>query len=280
MVAEGNLGGQATRKVSCRSFIFTDVVYPPGFALPWHAHERASIQFILEGSNSESLGIGERHCKRFDMTYKPAGERHRNNYGLAGARCLIIEMPQTWLDGLRDIAPIPDVPKFVGAGALAGVAARIEREVMVADPFTPLVLDGLMLELLASAARARHAVPVNVPRWLERARELLHARFNCEIELNAIAAEVGVHPVHVASVFRRVYGYTPGEYVRRLRIAEARQQLLESDRPICQISVDCGFYDQSHLTKTFKRYTGLTPQQYRAGSTCGTCDSGDESLSS
>ena len=43
----------------------------------------------------------------------------------------------------------------------------------------------------------------------------------------------------------------------------ARHQLSERHRPLSQIAAEAGFADQSHFTRTFKRFTGLTPRQYR-----------------
>jgi AraC-like DNA-binding protein len=49
----------------------------------------------------------------------------------------------------------------------------------------------------------------------------------------------------------------------RLRLQLARRQLTESNDPVGTIAQACGFYDQSHFTRAFKKYTGLTPLAYR-----------------
>jgi AraC family transcriptional regulator len=81
-----------------------------------------------------------------------------------------------------------------------------------------------------------------------------------------IARRVGVHPVYLASEFRRRYGLTVGEYVRQLRIEYASRQLSTSDTPLVEIALNSGFSSQSHFSWTFKRITGITPAQFRAGS--------------
>ena len=47
------------------------------------------------------------------------------------------------------------------------------------------------------------------------------------------------------------------------RIENAKELLFNGNSDLAEISLDCGFYDQSHFTKTFKQFTGLTPQQYK-----------------
>ena len=70
-----------------------------------------------------------------------------------------------------------------------------------------------------------------------------------------------------ASTFRRMFAKvmetTPGAYVNTIRINHARKLLSGNDKTIEAISVECGFYDQSHFEKAFKRERGMTPGEYR-----------------
>ena len=79
-----------------------------------------------------------------------------------------------------------------------------------------------------------------------------------------LALDIGVHPVHLARVFRKNFDCTVGEFVRRLRIERACKEIAESSAPISEIALALGFYDQSHFSNTFKRFTGMTPAAYRA----------------
>lgn len=102
------------------------------------------------------------------------------------------------------------------------------------------------------------------PKWLERAKLMLEERFAEPNKLSEIAAEVGVHPVHLAREFRRSYGSTVGEYLRKLRIEYACRQLMITDHSPARIATAAGFADQSHFARTFKRMQGTTPGKYRA----------------
>jgi AraC family transcriptional regulator len=76
-----------------------------------------------------------------------------------------------------------------------------------------------------------------------------------------------VHPGYLASAFRRHFGCTIGEFVRRQRIALACRALTDGDAPLADVAIEAGFADQSHFTRTFKRQLGMTPAAYRKTTT-------------
>ncbi len=68
-------------------------------------------------------------------------------------------------------------------------------------------------------------------------------------------------PFHLLRVFRKKVGITPNEYLINLRIEKAKA-LLREGVTISEIAFHTGFTDQSHLTKTFRGLTGMTPKKY------------------
>jgi AraC family transcriptional regulator len=69
--------------------------------------------------------------------------------------------------------------------------------------------------------------------------------------------------VHLAREFRRAFGASVGEYVRRLRIDYACRELAATGRSVTEIAFDAGFSSHSHFTAAFRRVTGTTPTRYR-----------------
>jgi AraC family transcriptional regulator len=147
------------------------------------------------------------------------------------------------------------------------LARRLYKEFTLMDGISPLVVEGLMLEMIGETVR--HSVYNSrtganlAPQWLRQARDSLHARFTERLTLTELARDVGVHPVHLAQAFHKSYQCTVGDYVRQLRIEYARRELAASETPIIQIALAAGFCDQSHFTRTFKRVVGVAPSQYR-----------------
>ncbi len=81
--------------------------------------------------------------------------------------------------------------------------------------------------------------------------------------LSEIAGAAGVHPVHLSREFRRFYACTVSDFMRKLRIEHASHLLADTETPLAEIAMICGFADQSHFSAVFKREVGLTPSRFR-----------------
>jgi len=100
-------------------------------------------------------------------------------------------------------------------------------------------------------------------RRLDRCLDYLSAHAADAPTLTDMARVADVHPMHLARLFRKRFGYSMGEYVRRRRIAWACEQLSHDAGTISSIAADAGFADHAHFTRTFRRITGSTPRWYR-----------------
>jgi AraC family transcriptional regulator len=228
--------------------------------LALHTHERAFFCLVLGGAFSERCGRSTRACSPLTLLFRPAGESHADVFHLE-TRCFNFELDATRLTGLRKLSAVFDAPTAVDAGTASSVAGRVYREFQNPDALSNLAVEGLMLELAAEFLRDA-ARPV--PRaWLARVHEEIRERFAETVSLPDLARSTGVHPVHLAREFRKHYGCTVGEFVRRLRVERACELLLGSDLPVSEIALACGFFDQSHLSKAFQRLTGVSPARFR-----------------
>jgi AraC family transcriptional regulator len=241
-----------------------EALYAPDFRMRPHSHQTAFVHLVLRGALEDRCGRTTHTCTPSTVIFHPAELIHANHFLAPGARTFSIELDARWLDRLREVSPVRDGPVVSHGGQLAGVAVRLYHTVPETDAASALVMEGLVLELLGEIARRGVAVVERKPpRWLAQTRELLHARFAESLTLEEIATAVGVHPVHLASTFRRHYGCTVGDTVRRLRIEYAARELVRSGAPLVEIALNAGFADQSHFTRAFKHLIGATPAEYR-----------------
>jgi AraC family transcriptional regulator len=252
-------------RVEVSGYVLTKTFRPPGLVLPSHFHEHANIGLTVDGCFTETVGTTAHELNPSCVVFRPAGEKHFNRYGKAAARCLIIEVKPERLAGIRQVTQILDRASCIKADLVSTLALRIFHESRMRDTVAPLSIEALTLELLVHAARLQCVRDQSPPLWLRQAREALHEQFAESISLSSIAESVGVHAAHVAKMFRRHYGCTVGDYVRRLRLDYAARLLVQSDRNLSTIALLAGFYDQSHFTQLFKLRFGVTPGGFRAG---------------
>jgi AraC family transcriptional regulator len=90
--------------------------------------------------------------------------------------------------------------------------------------------------------------------WQEkRAKEMIEARLDGDISPAALAQECGLSVSHFARAFRRSTGMAPHQWLLQRRVAKAKQAMRETDAPLVEIAVSCGFADQSHFTRVFSK---------------------------
>ena len=97
---------------------------------------------------------------------------------------------------------------------------------------------------------------------IARARGYLGTRFAGPVRLAHIAAECGLSAFQLIRVFQRVLGVSPYAYVVQMRVNRARD-LLHQGVGVSEVAYACGFSDQSHLTRVFKKAIGVPPGVYR-----------------
>jgi AraC family transcriptional regulator len=236
-----------------------------GARLPWHAHEHANVVLLLDGSFTETFAGRSVTCTDPVALYKPAAERHANEYGRDGARFLIVELLPAQLEQLRVRGAKLGGVRTVRDGAVLDLGVRLYRELRQLDAYSTLSVAGLVYELLAVMSRAVGTESdAPAPRWLRRVRDELHDNFSQRFNIGELASRAAVHPDHLSRSFRRHYGVLIGEYVRRLRLEWAARELVSADRTLAELAVTAGFVDQSEFTRRFREHFGTTPGRYRS----------------
>jgi AraC-like DNA-binding protein len=99
---------------------------------------------------------------------------------------------------------------------------------------------------------------------LERARRMVeHGRAHARLDLDSVAASVGMSRSNFARCFRSTYGTTFGEFVLRSRIERSKKLLRGTALKITDVSNEAGWSSPSYFHQAFKRLTKMTPEQYK-----------------
>lgn len=253
---------RAVHTAFCGGVTVFESAHPPRFELPRHRHDEAVLTLVLAGGFATAMRGEEHACGSLTLLFKPAGESHTEWYGADGARALIVGFEEAQLAAFAG-GGLASLPPHRPPAALVPLAVELYRQLRLADAGVRLGAEELAWELLVRCRRRSLPRDGRPPRWLSRLRERLDAEPAAPFSLSQLAAELGLHPVYVARVFRRHTGCSVGEYLRRRRIDRATEQLAAGRMRPAQVAVECGFYDQSHLHRAFRRESGTSPGRFQ-----------------
>jgi AraC family transcriptional regulator len=246
-------------------FTLTRLRHDRGRRLPMHSHERAYFYFVARGGYAERFGRTEIAYRPGAAAFHPRGITHRDEIAPGGASLLVVEIGAELDRRAAHLAALGASVQDVRGGELAQAARRLERECRDPARRSPLVIEGLVLEMIGVVSRPRPRRGRDEPAWLASVIDRLHAEFDRRHTLGELARDAGVHPIRLARVFRRSLGVGIGDYVQELRVRWIERRLGEPDIGLAELAVAAGFADQSHMTRVFRNVTGRTPGSLREG---------------
>jgi AraC-like DNA-binding protein len=143
--------------------------------------------------------------------------------------------------------------------ALLGGAPALRRDELLAAAVGTAVRRATRTGLPAAAPGPPRAATAAVAR---QARDLLADRYLDDLSAADLSAATGRSRFTVHRAFQAAYGMAPSDYQRQLRLRAARR-LIATGAPVSDVAARTGFADQSHLSRWFTRYYGVTPGRYQ-----------------
>lgn len=260
----GEFFGQFHRETEAGGFTLAHLSADPRNDVQRHTHEAAHFIFVTRGLYVSTADGAPDVVTSPLLIYNPPGTTHRDRFrqrdGRFDGRFLSISIASERMKSIADGLTLAESAMCVGGAAATTLAARLIAEMEQWEPASRLVIEGICLELTAQVARRDPFVEKAPPRWLALACEMLRER-DCTV--GEIAAECGVHPVHLARTFRRFFGCSPGAYLRRCRVERAAALLRRGSLTLSEVALRSGFGDQSHMSRAFQSAFAMTPSAFR-----------------
>lgn len=229
----------------------------------WHYHENPHLTFILRGDVIEGTRNGTHHCSAGELLFHGAFEPHHNTKSGGSATCLHIDFAQDYFDDFALHENRLQGIFSIRSPAIKFSCYKLFSEAVVGDDLSAESIHSLSLEVLGQLLTTERAANVPRPSWVGRLEEILQCAYDEKHSLDELSRELNIHPVHISKSFPRYFHCTLGEYVRNVRVERSLAFMSRRNLSLTEIALTCGFADQSHFTRSFKRIMGLSPSAYR-----------------
>lgn len=235
-----------------------------------HTHDTYGIGFLTAGGQISASGRGQVEAQAGQLITVNPGEVHDGAPLGRTARSwhMLYITPDLAADCLSDLASTTtdlefQFPVFADPAIralLSFLHHRLDDEDASADAET--FQEALVL-LLGKTLTRRTVAPLPLPHSIRRVRQRLDADPADAADLQALAREAGLSRFQLIRAFLRHTGLTPHAYHMQRRALLSRRLLAEGMAP-AEVAAACGYVDQSHMHREFRRRFGLTPGAYRS----------------
>lgn len=252
----------------------------------WHWHEEFEAGFVTEGCVTVACGSRKYELEKGDVFFVNSDVLHAMRNGRAAAPSVfrsvafggsVIGGEPGSLFSKKYLLPVLNSPAFRDLVIRKGDAFHAESlsilesiwdEVSEEAPDYEVKVRNLLTMLFSLLLKIHPSEPATGECYTQenRVRTLLdyiRANYQKNLTLEGLAKATSVSKTEVLRCFKQIIGKSPIQYIKNYRLQRAACLLSNTDEPIGQIALECGFEDSSYFTRSFKAAFGCTPQEYR-----------------
>ena len=227
-----------------------------------HRHDDAHFVLVLSGVYISSACHAPPRAPSPTLVFNPAGTTHRDRFLDGKGSFMTVSMAPVLMAGAEELYAAQERATVLRNAASAAAAFGIAREIARGGDLA--LLEAGAWELLASLKAAAPKTRAPLPPWAYLAYDaVMDMAADANLRITDLAAGLGVHPVHLARVFRQAWGCSPGDLLRWRRVEQAGGLLRRPDLSLAEVALSAGFADQSHMNRAFQALYGTTPGSYR-----------------
>lgn len=269
-------------------YYYVDMSHPR-YNMPFHWHKEWEIIYVLEGTFTAHADNAAYTAHSGDILLIRDGMLHGGTPDNCVYECFLFDLHGLYrnLDMVKKhVRPLyrqqilPEI--YYPAGkypalnqAIAQLSAACKQAPSVGSPASPMELivhgsitqffaailqNGLYVSNQSVKAERTHKIDL-----IKTILEYIELNFASQLSLEDLAAVANMNPSYFCRFFRSITHQSPMEYVNMYRIEKAAQMLYSTRLPVMDICMECGFNECSNFIKVFRKYKGVTPNQYRKG---------------
>jgi AraC family transcriptional regulator len=152
---------------------------------------------------------------------------------------------------------------------IQGILQTLKHEFMTQGVASDLFVDRLRETLVMHLLRSYGVQKVQIAHYadglsrhkLNRVIEYINAHLDRRLELWELAQQIDMSQFYFSRLFKKSLRVTPHQYVIQQRVERAQKLLKKGELSLAEIALECGFANQGHLNRHFKRLRGTTPKE-------------------
>ena len=254
----GTFMGETQKMRGLHGFTLSRTDHGQYAKVPNHEHEHPYISLLLYGLYHEESILSDHHIKPGSSVFRPKGFEHKNEIGSNTSFCFNIEIEKAQPKEDYDVA-MADYMQFERNNLeLYKIYYGFQND------FSDELLNLLVEENLHLLFQ-QHYNETTLGRalWVNTLQREVRLNPERRYTIDEVSDSLCLHPNYFVRKFKAKTGHTFGEFLLRQRLSIALDQMLHTAKPLTEIAMACGFFDQSHFIRHFKNFFGTTPSHYR-----------------
>lgn len=270
------------------------------FDMALHTHPQVEIMYVARGRAQlfveDGLPVhGKQHeqisayvLKRNDLIFLNGGVRHRlhitEDCKIFNVEFAFRENTNQNMDSLRGLLETSsELRKFIGLRrghvVIQDAAGRIENlfgflmnelspykngSIEIGSGINSDIIDNILRIIILLVARSGTHEKLEAGEiYVRRALAMINSQYDTDIDIGKISSELGISQAYLHRLSRQYLDTTLHEYLSRLRLDKAIKYLNNTDMPIVDVAIGCGFNNRQSFYKAFQKYQGCSAREYR-----------------